>query len=120
IIGAVPVFSLGQENQWGLRAVMLAAIHINDEYIEKIATILNVEAAIVNLEEQVVATTLLEGPAFQDSLAPYRDLYGIYSSRDDVYLDYDAIDGVPLRMIRTRLILNDNEEQGFLFVARSF
>lgn len=130
IIAAVPVFRENDNAPWDLIGVVIAANHVNDEYVADIAEILNVEVVLLNLERQVIATTLGDGASAQDDIASYDREIGIFDARDSIYFDYDNLGtGEALRAVNTPFIIpaDDNgetvwrdEQIGYLLVARSF
>lgn len=120
IVAAVPVFRENENASWELLGVVVAANNINDVYVTNIGEILNVEAAIINPERQVVATTLGDSAQIQDDIMNYENTIGIFDERASVYFDYDNVfTDDPLRAINTPLIIQE-EERGYLLVARSF
>ncbi len=120
IVAAVPVFRENENAPWELMGVVVAANHINDDYVTNLGVILNVEAVIINPERQVIATTLGDGSQIQDDVMYYENEIGIFHETDSIYFDFDvASTGEPLRAINTPLIVQD-EARGYLLVARSF
>ncbi len=120
IVAAVPVFRENENASWELLGVVVAANNINDAYVANIGEILNVEAAIINPERQVVATTLGNSSQIQDDIMYYENQIGIFHETDPIYFDYDnVLTDEPLRAINTPLIVQ-GEERGYLLVARSF
>ncbi|MGJ3238063.1 MAG: toll/interleukin-1 receptor domain-containing protein [Anaerolineae bacterium] len=116
IIAVVPI-PTSTNSSWSVDGVVLASYAIDNAYVEDLAISLNIEAAIANIEEQIVATTLLDTTQFQMTMANYQDR-NLYNT-EPVYIDYITEDNSILRMISMPLIVSD-AEQGFLFVADSF
>lgn len=123
IAGAIPVFGNDNRDNWSQLGVVLVAYHVNDNYILGLSEILNVEAILINQEQEIVARTLEESP--QELLLKlqlnYSNTYGsdLFSNSDDVYLDYIDVEGDTLRIIQHTLIIDD-EVEGYLLVGRSF
>ncbi|MEO1288655.1 MAG: toll/interleukin-1 receptor domain-containing protein [Chloroflexota bacterium] len=65
IIAAAPVYRTDSDDLIG---AVLVAYHIDDEYISEIADILDIEAIIANIENQIVVTTISTPPEIADSI----------------------------------------------------
>lgn len=123
IAAAIPMFGNDESDRWSLLGVVLVAYHVNDNYILGISEILNVEAILINQEQEIVARTLVESPPelLLKLQTNYSNTYGrdLFSNTDDVYLDYVDVEGDTLRIIQHTLVI-DEEVQGYLLVGRSF
>lgn len=123
IAGAIPVFANDENDNWSIQGVVLVAYHITDEYMFGLAEILNVEAVLINEEQEVVASTFDENPP--ELLDRFRENYSsnfgreLFSGADDAYLDYTNLQGDTLRIIQHSLVI-EGDVIGYLFVGRSF
>ncbi len=121
IVAVEPVYEIKNNPDSRVLGAVLVAFDLNDAYLEDIATVLNLEIVLANLEQAVVATTLDNTAELQTIFRELDEQYNFYNDDNDIFTSFEFINsnGVNLQMITTPFTIAD-EEIGFIFLGDSF